>query len=580
MDINQTIRKCISFTIILLFLQTCFIPVPAQETNKPSLPTSNGNRLYVGGDGPVNYTRIQDAIDNASSNDTIFVYSGTYIENIFINITVSLIGEEKNSTILDGDAQHDVIYIGLPADYVTITGFTIQNSGNFSPGGASCDAGIEIHSDYNSIQNNIITKHPLYGMYLWGSKGNNISYNSITRCELSGIEFLAGPNNIISHNLFSNNYFGINAGSSLNSKDNSFSYNTFMRNSKGLGISDSGSRIFCNNFLQNIDFNALSYFDILKMKPSRNIWNSNYWDTWRGFGPQWIPGFLGFNFDWNPTKEPYPYQNVVPLNAPSHADGNVTKWAVLIACSGGLTYARHERRDRNDMKDLTEVLTKNGWEKDNIYTLLEEEATKEAILDDSFQWLRDHGEDEDDLIVFFFSGHGYYLTTDEPPVDEPDGRDEIIAPWDPDMNGWNPELFFVDDELSAKFDTLKSKNIVIIMHTCHAGGWIDGTSDLCGSGRVVLVSCGVDEISIWMIYPIHWLFPYYCIQGLKGLADLNNDKLITAEELFSYTINPVQFRSKIKNWMTTGVADVQHPELYDGWPSVENNAAELPLIEL
>jgi hypothetical protein len=32
--------------------------------------------------------------------------------------------------------------------------------------------------------------------------------------------------------------------------------------------------------------------------------------------------------------------------------------------------------------------------------------------------------------------------------------------------------------------------------------------------------------------------------------------------------------------MTTGVADVQHPELYDGWPSVENNAAELPLIEL
>ena len=93
-----------------------------------------------------------------------------------------------------------------------------------------------------------------------------------------------------------------------------------------------------------------------------------------------------------------------------HADGNVTKWAVLIACSGGLTYARHERRDRNDMKDLTEVLTKNGWDNDHIYSLMEEEATKEAILDDSFQWLQDNGEDEDDLIVFFFSGHGYYLT--------------------------------------------------------------------------------------------------------------------------------------------------------------------------
>ena len=178
------------------------------------------NWLYVGGSGPGNYTRIQDAIDNASSNDTIFVYSGTYLENIFINNTLNLIGEDKNRTIIDGNAKHDVIYIGFPANNVKITGFTIRNSGNFSSGGGYADVGIEIHSDYNMIQNNIISNHPLYGIWLWASRGNNISYNSITACDISGIDFFAGPCNIISHNLIYKNYVGINTRLSSNTTAN------------------------------------------------------------------------------------------------------------------------------------------------------------------------------------------------------------------------------------------------------------------------------------------------------------------------------------------------------------------------
>ena len=580
MDKYPLIRNCLAVGIILLFVATGIIPSTAQETETLSLPTSSGQWLYVGGSGPENYTKIQDAINNVSYNDTIFVYNGTYKENIFINITISLIGEDKNRTILDADAQHDVIYIGFPADHVKITGFTIRNSGNESDGVLVTDAGLEIHSDYNIIQNNIITKHPLYGIYLWGSKMDNISYNSFTRCEGAGIEFLAGPSNIISHNIFSNNYLGIEATGSVNSKDNSLSYNTFFDNSKGLSMYDSGNKIFCNNFMRNIDFNAMSHFNFWNIKPSKNIWENNYWDDWIGVGPKWIPGLLGFNFDLNPAEEPYPYQNMPPLTSHSATDGNVTKWAVLIACSGGVTYERHERRDRNDVRDLTQVLTKNGWDEEHIFTLVEEEATEEAILEDSFQWLQDNGEDEDDLIVFFFSTHGYYYTKDQPPIDEPDGLDERIFPWDPDFSGWNWDVFITDDELSEKFNTLRSKNIVIIMHTCHAGGFIDGTSDLCGSGRVVLVSCGVNEASCMMMYPIHWLFPYYVIQGLKGHADENNDKSITAEELLRYTIEPVQFRSKLYNQILTGVADIQHPGLYDGWPSENNNTEELTLIEL
>ena len=141
-------------------------------------------------------------------------------------------------------------------------------------------------------------------------------------------------------------------------------------------------------------------------------------------------------------------------------------------------------------------------------------------------------------------------------------------------------MFIVDDVLAEKFDTLKSRNMVIIIHTCHAGGWIDGEQDLCESGRVVMVSCGVDESSCMMKYQLHWLFSYYLIQGLRGFADKNSDKCVSAEECLDFTIKPVQFRSEIYNWMLTGVAATQNPEIFDGWPSEENNDEELMLISL
>ena len=46
---------------------------------------SRGNILYVGGSGPGNYSKIQDAIDDASDGDTVFVFNGIYYENVWID---------------------------------------------------------------------------------------------------------------------------------------------------------------------------------------------------------------------------------------------------------------------------------------------------------------------------------------------------------------------------------------------------------------------------------------------------------------------------------------------------------------
>ena len=89
-----------------------------------------GNIFFVGGSGPNNYTLIQNAIDNASNGDTVFVMddSSPYYENLIVDKQINLIGEDKNNTIIDGNGIGDVV--SLYYDKIVLSGFSIINNGN------------------------------------------------------------------------------------------------------------------------------------------------------------------------------------------------------------------------------------------------------------------------------------------------------------------------------------------------------------------------------------------------------------------------------------------------------------------
>ncbi|MEM3581076.1 MAG: hypothetical protein QXQ64_07425, partial [Candidatus Bathyarchaeia archaeon] len=57
------------------------------------------------------YKNIQEAINNASPGDIIHVSSGIYYENIVINKSVTLIGKDRENTIIDGRSLGNVISI-------------------------------------------------------------------------------------------------------------------------------------------------------------------------------------------------------------------------------------------------------------------------------------------------------------------------------------------------------------------------------------------------------------------------------------------------------------------------------------
>ena len=203
----------------------------------------NGTTLYVGGSGPRNYTNIQDAINDANDGDTVFVYNGTYYENLVVNKSINLIGEYRYTTVIDGSRSGDVM--NITAYQVSISGFTIRNSDK------NC-AGIDIHSSYNSISNNNILIN-YFGMFLCScSSSNSISSNKIISNNVHGIYLYHSSNNSITGNkiIWNHNCDGIFLSSSDN---NSITGNIVTSNALG-GISLSRSKnniVLDNNILNN-----------------------------------------------------------------------------------------------------------------------------------------------------------------------------------------------------------------------------------------------------------------------------------------------------------------------------------------
>src|SRR2546428_13860203 len=59
----------------------------------------------------------------ASAGDTVFVYSGTYAETLTLGKTISLVGESRDATIVDGGSLY------LSAQWANVSGFTFRGRG-------------------------------------------------------------------------------------------------------------------------------------------------------------------------------------------------------------------------------------------------------------------------------------------------------------------------------------------------------------------------------------------------------------------------------------------------------------------
>ena len=331
---SNKISKVISFVILFLITSTSIVPI----TNAVSI-TSDGDILYVGGDGSGNYTHIQDAIENASFGDTIYVYNGIYYEVVVISKQLFLIGEGSENTIIDAKKKGYTVSVSAPN--VTISGFTIKNGSytghlvntanlfldaNYSTITGNifkeADSGIMMDSSHGNIITGNEMKYNHNGIWLLDSHNNEISQNIMKNNSIMGINLMKANNNIITNNIINNNKnMGIYL---LKSSYNNIIENEISNSSKGIFLNSleesgviQGNIISKNNFLNNDDSDA--DFMLGSGFQKRNIWRENYWNQSHIFpkiifGVKWLnPQIFPFPFwivplfqvDWHPAQEPY-----------------------------------------------------------------------------------------------------------------------------------------------------------------------------------------------------------------------------------------------------------------------------------
>lgn len=246
---------------------------------------------------PDDYPTIQEAINAAYPEDTIYVKNGTYYENIIVNKTVTLIGENKEGTIIDGNLTERVVYI--IADKVTIANFKIIHSkkeyayaGIALNGVSLCNISSNIftsnfdgiyaeYSTYNVIKNNVFQANDWNGIHLkYSSRFNNITFNIISNCRKGiSVEVYSNNNYLIGNFIENNEWDGLDL---MSSKNTTIKDNTIKNCFTGIymGSTSNMNVIYHNNFINNT-YQATCY-----SKP--NIWTigypsgGNYWSDYTG----------------------------------------------------------------------------------------------------------------------------------------------------------------------------------------------------------------------------------------------------------------------------------------------------------
>jgi parallel beta-helix repeat protein len=221
-----------------------------------SLQATQGCMINTVGD----FTTIQEAINKASVGDTIYVSAGIYFEHLIINKSVSLVGEDKYTTVIDGSSGGTVVQI--TADNVSISGFKVQNSG-----WGWIKNGIYVHmADNCEIKSNYLFRncHNIRLNYSRGSRviGNTMDSNGY------GIRLVNSEDCIAIENSVSGCIGGVhleNATRCIVEK------NYFAQNSQGIRMY---SPCTFNNISENVVYNN-SYDGMIETMPGNMTFHSN-----------------------------------------------------------------------------------------------------------------------------------------------------------------------------------------------------------------------------------------------------------------------------------------------------------------
>jgi len=192
---------------------------------------------------------------------SIFVYNGSYYENVDVNKRLTLEGE--GADVVTVTAATSSTAFKVTADYVNISGFAVRR------GTDSYVAGIYLNNvDYCNISENNVCGNN-YGIHLSSSSNNTLTNNTANSNNWGGIYLSYSSNNTLTNNTASDNDYGIYLSYSSN--------NTLMSNTANSNNDDGIQLSFSsNNTLTGNTANSNNYDGIILYNSSNNNITCNW----------------------------------------------------------------------------------------------------------------------------------------------------------------------------------------------------------------------------------------------------------------------------------------------------------------
>lgn len=167
-----------------------------------------------------------------------------------------------------------------------------------------------------------------------------------------------------------------------------------------------------------------------------------------------------------------------------------------------------------------------------VKVLIDEDATRTNVLRTMRETILKA--DENDVVLFYFSGHGL---------------EGAFLP--SDYDGFNRRI--AHQEVSDIMKESKARHKLVIADACHSGSllaakipvqdalvkYYDAFEQSQG-GIALMMSSKREEYSLEDAGLRSGVFSHFLIEGLKGKADYDGNKILTIEELFDYVYNRVR----------------------------------------
>jgi len=221
-------------------------------------------------------------------------------------------------------------------------------------------------------------------------------------------------------------------------------------------------------------------------------------------------------------------------------------WAVVIGINKyvhlpSLKYAVNDAREF--YRYLVDV---NKVPKDNVWLIVDEEATLDKVKSTLGTRLR-RSAGKEDTVIIYLAGHGALETDSSSP--DGDGLEKYILPYNADPRDLYSSAMPMR-EIAQIFQRINSDRLILITDMCYSGATGGRTVPVPGMranisgaflerisrgrGRVVLTAGDANEVTIERDDLRHGVFTYFLLEGLRGKADADGNGIITVDEVYRY----------------------------------------------